>query len=132
MANILLDDFDKELESRGHRFVRYAEDFVVFTNSKKSAARVFDSSVRYLEGTLKLPVNREKSKVCGTHGLEFLGFEFRGYRGVPHVSVSNERKLKQKVCSTTVLTDIHFSFNSETASSNLSKIRQKVLAIFSS
>lgn len=97
LANILLDDLDKTLESRGHRFVRYADDFAVFTKTKKSADRVFERLGVYLEGTLKLKVNREKSKVCRTHGFEFLGFEFRGSFGVIHVSRSNVRKLKQKV-----------------------------------
>lgn len=97
LANILLDDFDKELETRGHRFVRYADDFVVFTKSKKSAERVFESVGTYLERKLKLQVNQEKSKICRSHGLEFLGFEFRGFRGTAHVSVSSEKKLKQKV-----------------------------------
>ena len=48
LANILLDDFDKELEARGHRFVRYAEDFLVFTKTEKSAQRIFESVERYL------------------------------------------------------------------------------------
>lgn len=61
LANILLDDFDKELESRGLRFVRYADDFLVFTKTSKAATRVFDSVEKYLTRKLKLVVNRQKS-----------------------------------------------------------------------
>jgi len=81
LANILLDDFGKELESRGLRFVRYADDFLVFTKTRKAAERVFDSAGRYLTRKLKLAVNQQKSYICSSHGVEFLGFEFRGFGG---------------------------------------------------
>tara|TARA_R110002073_G_scaffold27840_2_gene89068 strand:- start:4127 stop:4450 length:324 start_codon:yes stop_codon:yes gene_type:complete len=71
----LLDDFGKELESRGLRFVRYADDFLVFTKTRKAAERVFDSAGRYLTRKLKLAVNQQKSYICSSHGVEFLGFE---------------------------------------------------------
>ncbi len=76
LANILLDDFDKELELRGLRFVRYADDFLVFTKTEKSAHRVFDSVERYLTRKLKLVVNHAKSRVRKADGLEFLGYQF--------------------------------------------------------
>lgn len=66
LANILLDDFDKEMESRGHRFVRYADDFLVFSKTEESATRVFKSVERYLTRRLKLVVNHDKSRVCRT------------------------------------------------------------------
>ena len=81
LANILLDDFDKELERRGLPFVRYADDFLVFTKTSTAARRVYASVGRYLTRKLKLMVNRQKSRVCSTDGVEFLGFIFMGYGG---------------------------------------------------
>jgi hypothetical protein len=62
LANILLDDLDKELERRGLPFVRYADDMVIFTKSLRSAQRVFASVSRYLTDDLHLVVNQEKSR----------------------------------------------------------------------
>jgi len=97
LANILLDDFDKELERRGLRFVRYADDFLVFTKTKEAAARVFVSVERYLTRKLKLVVNRQKSRICSTAGVEFLGFVFEGYGGQIRVSLKNVTKFKDRV-----------------------------------
>ncbi len=97
LANILLDDFDKELEQRGLRFVRYADDFLVFTKTEKSALRVFASVERYLTRKLKLVVNHAKSCVRSTDGLEFLGYQFTGYGGQMRVSPKNFDKFKQRV-----------------------------------
>ena len=79
LANICLDDFDKELERRGHHFVRYADDFLIFTKTEAAAKRVFDSVEHYLTRKLKLVVNRQKSRVCRTAGVEFLGFAMHGW-----------------------------------------------------
>ena len=65
LANILLDDFDKELESRGLRFVRYADDFLVFTKTRQAARRVFASIERYLTRKLKLVVKGAKATEKG-------------------------------------------------------------------
>ena len=97
LANILLDDFDKELESRGLRFVRYADDFLVFTKTSEAAQRVFASLERYLTRKLKLVVNRDKSRVCSTNGVEFLGFTFQGYGGQFRVSRKNLDKFQSRV-----------------------------------
>ena len=97
LANILLDDFDKELESRGLRFVRYADDFLVFTKTREAARRVFVSIERYLTRKLKLVVNQQKSRVCSTDGVEFLGFEFQGYGGQFRVARKNLDKFKSRV-----------------------------------
>ena len=70
LANIMLDDLDKELERRGLRFVRYADDFLIFVRSELAARRVFASVERYLTERLKLQINREKSRVCRTDGVE--------------------------------------------------------------
>ena len=80
LANIVLDDLDKELEGRGHAFCRYADDFVILVKSLRAGERVMGSIRRYLETKLKLKVNEEKSKVVKTAQLEFLGFAFKGSR----------------------------------------------------
>lgn len=76
LANILLDDLDKELTSRGHRFVRYADDCNIFVASKRAGERVMESVTRFVEGKLKLKVNREKSAVDRPWNRKFLGFSF--------------------------------------------------------
>lgn len=96
LANILLDDFDKELEARGLNFVRYADDFLVFVKSEVAAQRVFTSVERYLTSKLNLVVNRDKSRVCRTDGVEFLGYHFHGYSGQIRVSPKNVKKFKQR------------------------------------
>ena len=97
LANILLDDFDKELERRGLRFVRYADDFLVFTKTRQAARRVSGSVGRYLTRKLKLVVNRQKSRICSTDGVEFLGFIFTGYGGQIRISPKNIKKFKKRV-----------------------------------
>jgi RNA-directed DNA polymerase len=69
----------------------------VFTKTEKSARRVFDSIERYLTRKLKLIVNRQKSRVCRTDGVEFLGFVFRGYGGQIRVSQKSLDKFKSRV-----------------------------------
>lgn len=78
LANILLDDLDKELEKRGHRFARYADDFVILLKSRRSGERVMASICRFLSHKLKLTINQEKSKVASTDEITFLGFTFKG------------------------------------------------------
>jgi len=78
LANILLDDLDKELERRGHRFVRYADDLLILVKSRRAGERVMASVTRFLTGTLKLVVNEQKSQVTKINDCEFLGFTFRG------------------------------------------------------
>ena len=97
LANILLDDFDKELERRGLRFVRYADDFLVFTKTREAARRVFVSIERYLTRKLKLVVNQQKSRTCSTDGVEFLGFVFQGYGGQIRVARKNLDKFTARV-----------------------------------
>jgi RNA-directed DNA polymerase len=78
LANVVLDDLDKELEQRGHRFARYADDFVILVKSPRAGERVMRSVRRFLETRLKLEVNVEKSAVRPTAELTFLGFAFKG------------------------------------------------------
>jgi RNA-directed DNA polymerase len=78
LANILLDDLDKELERRGLRFARYADDLLILVNSRRAAERVKASITRYLTEVLRLSVNEQKSRVAPTDECVFLGFTFRG------------------------------------------------------
>jgi len=78
LANIILDDLDKELERRGHKFVRYADDFVILVKSQSAGERVMLSVKRFLERKLKLKVNEKKSSVGPTDHTTFLGFTFKG------------------------------------------------------
>lgn len=78
LANILLDDLDKELEKRNHRFARYADDFVILVKSRRSGERVMAGLSRFLEHKLKLKVNQTKSKVASTNEITFLGLVFKG------------------------------------------------------
>ena len=77
LANIYLDEFDKEFEKRGVPCVRYADDIVLLARSERAAKRLLETSTSYLEGKLKLTVNREKSKVTSVFAIrnfKFLGF----------------------------------------------------------
>jgi len=83
LANVLLDDLDKELEKRGHRFVRYADDCNIYVKSERAGQRVKESVVEFLEKKLKLKVNRGKSGVARPKLRKFLGFRlFRDKAGV--------------------------------------------------
>jgi len=77
LANIILDDLDKELECRGNRFVRYADDFIILVKSQRAGERVMRSVQRFLERKLKLKVNQDKSQVALTNKTDFLGFTFK-------------------------------------------------------
>ena len=76
LSNILLDDLDRELTRRGHKFVRYADDCNLFVKSKRAGMRVMASVRQFVEGKLKLKVNREKSAVDRPWKRKFLGFSF--------------------------------------------------------
>ena len=76
LSNIVLDELDRELEKRGHRFVRYADDCNIYVKSQRSAERVMESISRYIEKKLRLQVNKEKSAVGLAVKRQFLGFSF--------------------------------------------------------
>jgi len=80
LANILLDILDKELEKRGHKFVRYADDFVILVKSRRAGDRVMEGISSFLTHKLKLTVNETKSAVDRTSNIDFLGFSFKGTR----------------------------------------------------
>lgn len=76
LSNIVLDDLDKELEARGHKFVRYADDCNIYVKSERAGLRVMDSIRRFIENRLQLKINDEKSTVTMPHKSQFLGFSF--------------------------------------------------------
>jgi RNA-directed DNA polymerase len=76
LSNIMLNELDKELERRGHRFVRYADDLLILCKSKRAAARTMENLVPYIEEKLFLKVNREKSTVAYIRNVKFLGYSF--------------------------------------------------------
>jgi RNA-directed DNA polymerase len=80
LSNIMLNELDKELAKRGHRFVRYADDCMIFCRSKRAAERVLGSITRYIEEELYLKVNREKTIVAHIKDVKFLGYGFYFYK----------------------------------------------------
>ena len=99
LSNIYLTGFDQELEKRGHKFVRYADDCNVYVKSRRAAKRVFESCKNYLEGKLKLKVNTEKSRVGSPLKLKFLGFSLWKIKKVTGIRVHEKpmKKFKERV-----------------------------------
>jgi hypothetical protein len=94
LANIMLDPLDKELERRGLRFARYADDFLILVKSLRAAQRVMQSITRFVEVRLRLVVNRQKSQAASLSACTFLGFQLRRGRivvgqGIPTVQRTN-------------------------------------------
>ena len=81
LSNIMLNELDKELTKRGHRFVRYADDLMIFCKSKRSAERTLTSIVPFIEKKLYLKVNIQKTVVAYISKVKFLGYGFYRYRG---------------------------------------------------
>ena len=90
LANIMLNELDKELEARGLNFVRYADDLIIMVGSRQAADRVMKSVTRFIEEKLGLKVNAEKSRVDKPKGIKYLGFGFyfdsfaKAYKARPH------------------------------------------------
>ena len=106
LSNILLNELDKELEKRGHRYVRYADDFSIYVRSKQAAKRVGNSIYLFLKTKLHLPINREKSGIRRPSTFEILGYGFvptykKGEKGKYQLVIGKskwvefQRKLKQ-------------------------------------
>lgn len=98
LSNIILNELDVELESRGHKFVRYADDCNIYVKTKKAGARVMSSVSEFIEKKLKLKVNKDKSAVDRPWKRKFLGFSFTIQRN-PKIRIANEsiERLKTKV-----------------------------------
>ncbi len=77
----MLNELDKELDRRGHKFVRYADDVVILCRNKRSAERVMSSIIRYIKDKLFLKVNREKSQTAPISKVKFLGYSFYKMKG---------------------------------------------------
>lgn len=99
LGNIMLNECDQELETRGHRFVRYADDMLIFCKSRKAAERVRQSITKFLERKLFLKVNREKTQVAYIGRIKFLGYGFYQKEGNIRLTIHEEsyRKLKMKL-----------------------------------
>jgi RNA-directed DNA polymerase len=95
LSNIVLNELDQELERRGHRYCRWADDFLILLKSERAARRVMDGIVKYLEEELNLPVNKEKSGVSEIKDVPFLGFQI--LRGKIRVSNKSRVKFKDKI-----------------------------------
>ncbi len=96
LANLLLDELDRELERRGHRFVRYADDCNIYTGSKRAGERVMGSITRYLSRRLKLKVNEMKSAVARPWHRKLLGFSISG-RNRRRISRESIKRFKGRV-----------------------------------
>lgn len=98
LSNIVLDELDKELEKRGHLFVRYADDFQIYVGSEKSAKRVEASIKEFIENRLKLKVNEKKSTIDRPWLTNFLGYSFTSNKPVKlKVSKESIKRFKGKV-----------------------------------
>lgn len=104
LSNIILNELDKELEKRGHRYVRYADDFSIYVRSKKAAKRVGNSIYKFLRDQLHLPINKQKSGIRRPKSFKVLGFGFvptykKGQKGIYQLVVkpSKWKELKAKL-----------------------------------
>lgn len=105
LSNIVLDELDRELEQRGHRFVRYADDCNIYVRSQRSGERVMESITRYLTTKLKLKVNQAKSAVAQPKERKFLGFSFTGSekprrRIAPKAILRFKERIRELTCRT--------------------------------
>jgi len=108
LSNIMLNEMDKELEKQGHRYVRYADDFSIYTKSNYAARKVGNSIYLFLKNKLKLPINREKSGIRKPVNFTILGYGFvptyvKGVKGKYQLVVSDKswKSLKQKLKTVT-------------------------------
>lgn len=99
LSNIMLNELDKELERRGHRYVRYADDCMIFCKSRKSAERTLNNILPFIEGKLFLKVNRKKTVVAHISKVKYLGYTFYRYKGKCRFRVHPKsiQKMKDKI-----------------------------------
>jgi len=97
LANIVLDELDKELEKRGLRFVRYADDVTIYVRSQKAAERVKGSVSRFITRKLKLVVNEDKSKVSRPWNSKYLGFRITKFMGRTRIGI-HKKSLRRFKC----------------------------------
>lgn len=98
LSNVMLDLLDKELERRGHKFVRYADDCNIYVKSERAGNRVLESITKYIHKKLKLRINREKTAVDRAHRRKFLGFSFTaGKEHKKRIALESIKRFKGKV-----------------------------------
>lgn len=99
LSNVMLNEMDKEIERRGHRFVRYADDCMIFCKSRKSAERTLENIIPFIEEKLFLKVNRKKTEVAHISKVEYLGYTFYRYKGKCRFRVhpKSMKKMKDKI-----------------------------------
>jgi RNA-directed DNA polymerase len=90
LSNIMLNELDRELRERGHRFVRYADDCSIYVGSEKSAKRVAENIIKYIESELLLKVNREKTRISRSNESHLLGFSFYKSKGRHEIRISEK------------------------------------------
>ena len=95
-SNVMLNELDKELEKRGVRFVRYADDMLLFAKTKRSAKRIMEHILPFIEGKLKLRVNKEKTSVAYIGRIKFLGYGFYPSKGGVKLRVHSKSIVKMK------------------------------------
>ena len=96
LSNIMLNELDKELARRGHPFVRYADDSMIFCKTRRAAERVQESITEFIERKLFLKVNREKTVVSYIQGVKYLGYSFYVHKGKCRLTVHSKSKAKMK------------------------------------
>ena len=104
LSNIMLHELDRELERRGCKYVRYADDFSIYCKTKTEARKIGNTVFLFLKNKLKLPINREKSGICRPVHFKLLGYEFvptfeKGAKGKYQLVVSESgwKELKEKI-----------------------------------
>jgi RNA-directed DNA polymerase len=98
LANVLLDDLDKELEARRLRFCRYADDCNIYVKTERAGKRIKESVTKYLERNLKLKVNEEKSAIDRPWKRKFLGFSFTSQKEVKiRIAPKSLKRVKDKI-----------------------------------
>lgn len=99
LSNVMLNELDKELTVRGHRFVRYADDCMIFCKSRKSAERTLRNIIPFIEGKLFLKVNQKKTSVAHISKVKYLGYAFYRYKGKCRFRVhpKSVTKMKDKI-----------------------------------
>ena len=121
LSNIMLNELDKELEHRGHRFVRYADDCMIFCKSRKSAERTLRNILPYIEDKLFLKVNREKICVAHISKVKYLGYTFYNRKGFRfRVHPKSVKKMKKRLRE---LTDRNNGWSNET---RIQKLQQYI------
>ena len=96
LSNVMLNELDKELERRGHKFVRYADDCMILCKSRRSAERTLSSIIPFIEKKLFLKVNREKTSVAHISMVKYLGYGFYRYKGKCRFKVHKKSLAKMK------------------------------------